>query len=93
MSQRSISIVKGVLSDLKFFIGDDQIPTVSEQPVKSLGRWYDASLKDKDQVQQLHKDISSSLQSIDNTLATWKVKGLVSAVWSPTPGVVALSTV
>lgn len=71
---RSISIVKGVLSDLKFFIGDDQIPTVSEQPVKSLGRWYDASLKDKDQVQQLHKDISSSLQSIDNTQLPGKLK-------------------
>ncbi|XP_078458809.1 uncharacterized protein LOC144723905 [Lampetra planeri] len=71
---RSISIVKGVLCDLKFFIGDDQIPTVSEQPVKSLGRWYDASLKDKDQVQQLRKDISSSLQSIDNTQLPGKLK-------------------
>ncbi len=28
--QPSISTVKGVLSDLKFFIGDDPIPTVSE---------------------------------------------------------------
>ena len=44
---RSISIVKGVLSDLRFFIGEDPIPTVSEQPVKSLGRWYTSSLKDK----------------------------------------------
>jgi hypothetical protein len=47
---------------------------VSEQPVKSLGRWYDASLKDKDQVQQLRKDISSSLQSIDNTQLPGKLK-------------------
>lgn len=71
---RSISIVKGVLSDLKFFIGDDPIPTVSEQPVKSLGRWYDSSLKDKDQVQQLRKDLSSGLQSIDNTQLPGKLK-------------------
>ncbi|KAK0146192.1 Retrovirus-related Pol polyprotein from type-2 retrotransposable element R2DM [Merluccius polli] len=71
---RSISIVKGVLSDLKFFIGDDSIPTLSEMPVKSLGRWYDSSLKDKDQVQQLHKDISSGLQSIDHTQLPGKLK-------------------
>lgn len=71
---RSISIVKGTLSDLKFFIGEDAIPTVSEQPVKSLGRWYDASLKDKDQVQQLRKDIISGLQSIDNTQLPGKLK-------------------
>ncbi|KAL7833600.1 hypothetical protein AOLI_G00285600 [Acnodon oligacanthus] len=35
---RSISIVKGQLTDVKFCIDDDPIPTVSEQPVKSLGR-------------------------------------------------------
>uniref|UniRef100_A0A8C6UPU7 Hermansky-Pudlak syndrome 5 protein homolog n=1 Tax=Neogobius melanostomus TaxID=47308 RepID=A0A8C6UPU7_9GOBI len=34
---RSISVVKGELKNVKFYI-DDQIPTVSEQPVKSLGR-------------------------------------------------------
>ncbi|KAJ8010150.1 hypothetical protein DPEC_G00071990 [Dallia pectoralis] len=49
---RSISIVKGQLKNVRFCIGDDPIPTVSEQPVKSLGRWYNASLGDKDQVQQ-----------------------------------------
>ena len=45
---RSISIVKGKLKNVKICIGDNPIPTVSEQPVKSLGRWYDASLRDKD---------------------------------------------
>lgn len=71
---RSISIVKGVLSDVKFFIREDPIPTVTEKPGKSLGKWYDASLKDKDQVQQLRKDISSGLQSIDNTQLPGKLK-------------------
>ncbi|CDQ81793.1 unnamed protein product [Oncorhynchus mykiss] len=42
---RSISIVKGQLKDVRFCIGDDPIPTVSEQPVKSLGRWYNESLR------------------------------------------------
>ena len=35
---RSISIIKGKLSDQSFYIGDEAIPTVSEKPVKSLGR-------------------------------------------------------
>ena len=43
----SISVVKGVLADLKFFIGDDPVPTVSEQLVKSLRRCNDSSLKDQ----------------------------------------------
>lgn len=43
-----ISVVKGVLADLKFFIGSDPMPKVTEQPVKSLGRCYDTGLKDKD---------------------------------------------
>lgn len=29
--------------------GKEPIPSVSEKPVKSLGRWYDGSLKDKEQ--------------------------------------------
>lgn len=34
---KSISIVKGVLSDPKFIIGDDPVPTVSGLPVESVG--------------------------------------------------------
>ena len=60
---RSISIAKGKLKNVKFCIGDDPIPTVSEQPVKSLGRWYDASLSDKDQVQQIRQDITNNLET------------------------------
>jgi len=38
---RSISIVKAKVVDTTFFINGEVIPTVSEKPVKSLGRWYD----------------------------------------------------
>lgn len=71
---RSISIVKGQLKNVKFCIGDDPIPTVSEQPVKSLGRWYNASLGDKDQVQQVRQDITNSLEDINSTLLPGKLK-------------------
>ncbi|KAF4113666.1 hypothetical protein G5714_006211 [Onychostoma macrolepis] len=70
---RSISIVKGQLKNVKFCIGDDPIPTVSEQPVKSLGRWYNASLRDKDQVQQVRQDITNSLENINRTLLPGKL--------------------
>lgn len=47
---RSISVVKGKLSEQRFYIADKPIPTVSEKPVKSLGCWYNANLKNKDKV-------------------------------------------
>lgn len=31
----------------QFKIGKDVIPTVTEKPIKSLGRWYRAKLNDK----------------------------------------------
>ena len=71
---RSISIVKGKLSDHRFHIGEEPIPMVSEKPVKSLGRWYDASLKDKEQVEQLRKEVAGGLESIDKTLLPGKLK-------------------
>ncbi len=71
---RSISIVKGQLKNVKFCIGDDPIPTVSEQPVKSLGRWYNASLRDKDQVQQVRQDFTNNLDNINRTLLPGKLK-------------------
>ncbi|XP_035862163.1 uncharacterized protein LOC118496075 [Sander lucioperca] len=71
---RSISIIKGKLSEHRFHIGEEPIPMVSEKPVKSLGRWYDASLKDKEQVEQLRKEVASGLENIDRTLLPGKLK-------------------
>ena len=71
---RSISIVMGKLSDHCFHISEEPIPTVSEKPVKSLGRWHDASLKDKEQVEQLRKEVASGLENINRTLLPGKLK-------------------
>ncbi|GFO24702.1 reverse transcriptase [Plakobranchus ocellatus] len=44
---RSLSIRKGKVDEARTFtVAEQQIPTVSQQPFKSLGRWYDSSLKD-----------------------------------------------
>lgn len=71
---RGISIVKGKLSDHRFHIGKEPIPTFSKKPMKSLGRWYDASLRDNEQVDQLRKEVASGLENIDRTLLPGKLK-------------------
>ncbi len=58
---RSISIVKGQVTDQRFHVGGTPVPTVSEMPVKSLGRWYDAKLKDTEQFEHLKNDTKTLL--------------------------------
>ena len=71
---RRISIVNGKLVDQRFHIKDTPIPLVSELPVKSLGRWYNASLKDKDQSDQLREETIKGLVSIDKTSLPGKLE-------------------
>ncbi len=47
---------------------------LSEQPIKSLGRWYDASLKDSDQSDQLREATTKGLVTIDKTSFPGKLK-------------------
>ena len=42
--------------------------------MKSIGRWYNAFLKDKAQVDQLRKEVASGLDNIDKTLLPGKLK-------------------
>lgn len=65
---RSLSVVKGKLADQRFYIGEEPIPTVAEKPVKTLGSWYDTTLKDTVQIEQLRQDIISGLQKIEKTM-------------------------
>ena len=44
---RSFSVRKGKIDATTIFtVASQQIPTVSQEPVKRLGRWYDSSMKD-----------------------------------------------
>ncbi|GFN90174.1 reverse transcriptase [Plakobranchus ocellatus] len=44
---RSLSIGRGKVDEATTFtVAEQKIPTVSQEPVKSLGRWYDSSMKD-----------------------------------------------
>lgn len=66
--------MKGKLVEHRFFIDEEPIPTVAEKPVKSLGRWYDASLKDTEQVVQLKEVTKNGLKSIASTLLPGSLK-------------------
>ena len=58
---RSLSIVHGQVKEIHFSIGGDQIPTVKEQPVKSLGRWYSIPLTDRDRGTEIEKTAKEGL--------------------------------
>ena len=44
---RSLVLQKGKVKDINFLIGGERIPTVSEKPVKSLGKWFTDSLTNR----------------------------------------------
>ena len=71
---RSISIIKGKVVDKTFFINGEAIPTVSEKPVKSLGRWYDGDLKDTVRVGEVRQQAVEGLKSIDSSALPGKLK-------------------
>ncbi|GFN76251.1 reverse transcriptase [Plakobranchus ocellatus] len=45
-NSRSLSIRKGKLQDVCLKLASQNIPRISQEPIKSLGRWYDSSQKD-----------------------------------------------
>ena len=62
---RSLSLRKGKVKPVSFTIASQNIPTVTEEPVKSLGRWYDDTLKDTKRGEETKKLSEDSLKTID----------------------------
>jgi len=71
---RTVSIVKGKVVDKTFFINGEAIPTVSEKPVKSLGRWYDGDLKDTVRVGEVRRKAMEGLKSMNSCALPGKLK-------------------
>ena len=79
---RSHSIVKGKVVDKNFALNEEVMPTVLEKPVKNLGRWYDASLRDKSQVEELRQETRQSIAEIEKIVKVRAARTLkLSAVW------------
>ncbi|GFN74544.1 reverse transcriptase [Plakobranchus ocellatus] len=63
---RSLSIRRGKVDEATTFtVAEQKIPTVSQEPVKSLGRWYDFSLKDNRRGAEKLELASESLLAIN----------------------------
>ena len=63
---RSLSLRKGkVTESVVFSVANQNIPTVTEEPVKSLGRWYDDTLKDTQRAKETKEMSEEGLKTID----------------------------
>ena len=63
---RSLALVRGkIRRDVFFNVAEQRIPTVSEEPVKSLGRVFDESLTDKSMRGAILQQIIEGLQVIE----------------------------
>ena len=71
---RSLVLVDGKPKEKHFLVGNEQVPTVKEKPVKSLGRLYSGNLTDRHQGVALHEEIEKNLEKIDNTKLSGKFK-------------------
>ena len=71
---RSIVIKKGqVQKNIKFQIGAEQIPTVNEEPIKCLGKWYDGTLRYTDNSMKLQvEEVTSRGGSYITYKTTWR---------------------
>lgn len=72
---RSLVLRKGKVADeFRFCLGDTRIPSVSEMPVKSLGKLFTSDLKDKVARQAASDDLSSWLSTVDRSGIPGKFK-------------------
>ena len=68
MKSRSLVLKKGKVDEgVKFRIQGDSIPSIHEKPIKYLGKWFRASLNDKESVYSLKKTLTGWLRAVDKT--------------------------
>ena len=71
---RSISLVRGTICDIHFSIGGNIIPTVREQPVKSLGMLYAFPLTDRHRGVEVQRNALEGLHAIETSELPGKLK-------------------
>ena len=71
---RSVSISKGTLVEERFYTEVEVIPSIVEKHVKSLGRWYNSTLSDQGQVEELREFIVKAINTIDKTFLSGELK-------------------
>jgi hypothetical protein len=72
---RSLVLRKGkVIDHIRFKIGGDYIPTVTQKPVKSLGKWFDDTLKDARGIKSMEKQANEWMVTVDRSGLPGKYK-------------------
>ena len=65
---RCLVIKKGkVTQRFNLKIQGEQIPSIVNNPIKCLGKWYDDTLKDVNNSRRLERDTTEKLVNIDKT--------------------------
>ena len=60
--------------EFSFSLGNEHIPSLHEEPVKSLGRWYTESLSGVDRVKEIEDQLLSGLKSIHRCVLPAQLK-------------------
>ncbi|XP_078665283.1 uncharacterized protein LOC144907786 [Branchiostoma floridae x Branchiostoma belcheri] len=71
---RSLSLRKGKVSNQVFSVSNQNIPTIQQEPVKSLGRLYTSDIDDAKRSQELRKQAVEGLEAIDRCELPGKLK-------------------
>ena len=71
---RSLALRIGKQQQIKFSIAGEEMPTVKDQPVKSLGRWYKGDLSDKSRGVEVYDQAVECLKRIQNSKLPNKFK-------------------
>ena len=71
---RSSTIIKGKVKEMHYRIAAERIPSVKEEPVKSLGRWYEDGLSDRHKGMEIYRQAEDGLKSINKTKLSGKYK-------------------
>ncbi|XP_052238630.1 uncharacterized protein LOC127849922 [Dreissena polymorpha] len=72
---RSLVIKKGkVTQKFTFQVQSEDIPSVVDNPIKCLGKWYDASLNDTSSINRTKNQLQDVLKQIDQTSLPGKFK-------------------
>ena len=75
---RSLVLKKGRVADkFRFSISGTPIPTISEKPIKSLGKFFDSSLRDAASIKATCEELEGWLKDVDKTGLPGKFKAWV----------------
>ena len=56
-----------IWNNCRFTIQGENIPTLKEQPIKCLGKWYDESLKDHQNVKNFNHQVKDLLMKVEKS--------------------------